>query len=159
MKIKLNHYLFAFALTCMSLGLGSCSKSEDEGGDDTPKANFVEVTVDGKKFDPVGAPLFSFDATSGSFDVSIKDNDQVSALALYFNVNAGNTQSFGSGDCYGNVQLSTFNDGLYTATNGTLTLTTNDKSARIVAGTFSFTATNTEMETISVTGGKFYVKY
>lgn len=159
MKIKLNHYLFAFALTCMSLGLGSCSKTEDEGGSDTPKANFVEVTVNGKKFDPVGAPIFSFDAGTGNFDVSIKDNDQVSVLAIYFNVNGGETQNFGTGDCYGNIQTSTFNDGLYTATNGTLTLTTNDKSARIVAGTFSFTAINSEMETANVTDGKFYVKY
>lgn len=160
MKIKLNYLLFAFALTMMSFGFSSCSKDEDDpGAGGTPKANFLDASVNGKKIVPIGAPIFTYDANTGNFDMLVKDNDQVSSLAVYFNVNGGNTQNFGSGDCYGNVQTSTFNDGLYSATSGTLNLTTNDKSGRVVAGNFTFTAVNSEMETVSVTGGNFYIKY
>jgi hypothetical protein len=160
MNKRLTSILFIIVLLGATIGLASCTKKEDNGGGKpavTP--NSMEATVGGRKFEPTGPPIVTYNSTTGNIDVTMNDKDQVSAVAIYFSTNDGNTQTFGTGNCFGNAQTSSQNDGLYTATNGTLTLTTNDKAGRIAAGTFSFNAVNVNSQTTSVSGGKFYVKY
>lgn len=160
MKTKINTYLLAFVLLGSTLALNSCKKDEDpDDGNNPPKTNSVSAVIGTEALDPAAAPIINFESGTGTLNFTVNDKDQVTTLAIYLNVNGPNTQSFVGGDAYGHVQTSTATEGLYEADGGTLTLTTNDKTSRIVEGTFVFSAKNINKENLEVSNGKFYLKY
>lgn len=165
MKTKMNTYLLTFALLGSAFMFNSCEKGDDTGntgGVTPPKTNSVSAQIGSKILEPSGLPLVNFESGTGTLDFTVYDKDQVHTLAIYLDVNGGNGQSFASGGtAFANVQTSSTTEGLYTSDGGSLTLTTNDKTNRIVEGTFSFSAKNINSppDNINVSGGKFYIKY
>lgn len=158
MKIKFTTLLLAFAMISSTALLSSCGKDDDNGGTgggggSTPKANSMTATIGTKILDPAQEPIVSFDA--GSLSITANDKDQSTTLALYVDVNGSNSQPIGS-VAFGNVQIG---GDLYTGDGGTVKLTTNDKSNRIIEGTFTFSAKNSQQANIDVSGGSFYIKY
>ncbi|MDX5321177.1 MAG: hypothetical protein LPK49_08935 [Bacteroidota bacterium] len=161
MKTKISTFLLAAVLLGSTALFSSCGKEEEPGtggGGSTPKANSLTATIGTKILDPVAAPTVVYEAGTGNLNITVNDKDQVTTLAIYFNVNQGNSLTFGS-TAFGNVQTSATSEGLYTADGGTITLTTNDKANRIAEGTFSFSAKNLQQANVDVSNGKFYVKY
>lgn len=158
MKTKIHSFLLAFALVGSMVVLNSCGNDDDDNPTTPPKTNFVSATIGTKALDPASAPLVNFD--NGTLDFTVLDKDQVTTLAIYLDVNGPNSQSFSDGMyAFANVQTSGTTKGLYTADGGSITLTTNDKTNRIVEGTFVFSAKNEDMQNIDVSNGKFYIKY
>jgi len=160
MKTKFTTLLLALAMVGSSVMLNSCKKDDDPaggggGGSTTPKTNSIAATIGTDALDPATAPIVSFDGSNGSMSITSNDKDQSTTLAIYFSINGGNSQSIG-GTAFANVQSG---GKLYTADGGTITLTTNDKSNRIVEGTFVFSAKDTQQFNIDVSGGSFYIKY
>lgn len=161
MKMKISTYLLAFTLMGSVSLFSSCSKDDDNGGSSSggnTKANSMTATIGTKILDPAAAPTVVYEAGTGNLNITVNDKDQVTTLAIYFSVNEGNSLTFGN-NAFGNAQTSNTTEGLYTAAGGSLTLTTNDKTNRIVEGTFNFSAQNVNQANLDITNGKFYIKY
>ena len=164
MKRKLHTYILAL-LAVGSLSLGACSKDDDGGGGSggsgggggTGKTNNLEATIDSKAFN-YSSMVATYEASTGFLDVTAYDKDQVTTVSLYIDLNGPTTQTIGS-DAFGNVQVSSTTEGLYQGTSGMLTITSNNKTAKTVEGTFEFQAVNSNQASINITGGKFYVDY
>jgi hypothetical protein len=156
MKRHFTQFILA-VVAIGSIGLGSCNKSEDDpaGGGGT-KSNSMTATLGSKALN-TETIIAEYDQ-NGYIDITANDKDQATAVSINFDVNGASTQTVG-GTFYPAVQLSPTIEGLYIGETGTITLTTNDKAAGIVQGTFSFNCRNSENKTIQVTGGTFYVKY
>lgn len=160
MKTKFTTLLLALAMVGSTVLLNSCKKDDDTGGtsggggtNTTP--NSMTGVIGTKILDPAGLPVFTYESSNGSLSITTNDKDQSTTLAIYLNVNSGNDQAIGSA-AFGNVQIG---GDLYTADAGSIKLTTNDKTNRIIAGTFSFSSKNSQQANIDVSNGKFYIKY
>lgn len=165
MTTKISTHLIALVLLSSTLLLNSCGKDGDDpkndGGDPiVPKTNFVEAVIGTDPIDPSGLPEIDYEASTTSLEFAVFDKNQVTSLSIYIDISGPSTQSFGpNGTAFANVQTSSTTQGLYSSDGGTIVLTTNDKTNRIVEGTFNFSAKNTDNFNIDVSGGKFYIKY
>lgn len=158
MKTKFTTLVLAIAMIGSTALLNSCKKDDDSGsngGGSTPKANSVGATIGTHVLDPAASPIVAYDASNGSLSITSNDKDQSTTLALYFSVNGANEQQIG-GTAFASVQVG---GKLYDADGGKVTLTTNDKTNRIVAGTFVFSAKDSQQFNIDVSDGTFYIKY
>ncbi len=161
MKTKFTTLLLALTMVGSTVLLNSCKKDDDTGsssgggGGTSPQENSIAATIGTHVLDPAGLPIVAFDASNGSLSITSNDKDQSTTLALYISVDGANEQQIG-GTAFASVQVG---GKLYDADGGKVTLTTNDKTNRIVAGKFVFSAKDSQQFNIDVSDGSFYIKY
>ena len=133
----------------------ACNKHDDE----PEKTNFIEAKVNGAPWTPSSVQcvlleddslnfrVINFTATHAGKTITIEADDHGSGTTL----NTG-TRTYEAGSAFFQYSVST---NPYHTTSGSINITSNDPSAQIVSGSFSFSARDDDGDIVQVTDGNF----
>jgi len=148
--------LFFFLLLSATFTLIGC------GGDDEEVADFMTATIDGNSFEATTLTGISDNTFGEELVLILGAQRNSSAIGL----NIPSSTSLGSSVIEADDLAVTFSDDFPDGTNaffteGTLNITKNDTEARVLEGTFSFTATNDSDpdNVFNITNGAFKITY
>ncbi|TNE80672.1 MAG: hypothetical protein EP332_06560 [Bacteroidetes bacterium] len=137
----------------------SCSKDDDPStGGTTAKTEAISFKLNGSDFS-VGTFNQDLDEISNFIELTANGSDQVTVLSLFLDVNGdGNLDVTDPLEASVTLQIG---GNLYVGKSGSVIITSNDKAARTMEGTFSFVTTdNAQTPTdFTISEGKFYAKY
>ncbi len=154
--------LFSLFLATMSLAMLSSCSDDDSGSagsgnnNNNTQKNFLEAKINGTDFSQ-GTLSIDFDETSKFLEVTANSSDQVTIISLFMNVNGDDSLSVSDiNEVSAQLQIG---PDLYQGEAGSIVITKNDKTGRILEGTFNYTARNLSNDTKEITAGKFSAKY
>jgi len=167
MKTKFT-LLFSMLMIGSAVILSSCGKDDDPstgggGGDNTP-IETISFEIDGAAFD-LGSFTQDFESSTGYLSLLASSNNQTTQLSIVLSTNDGDNLTVGNiSEVSIALQEGSNAEQLFEGKSGSITLTKNNKSGKIIEGTFTATLSNenanpTTVETRQITNGKFYATY
>jgi hypothetical protein len=152
----------SFSLFCafFALSLSACDSggSDGDGGGSGGMGGSaaIEATIDGSDF---AATLVATADHNDDGSIDVVGSDQTRTIGLTIEAAATGTYTASNGGTVASMIVSASGEAFSTVLGGSGTIRVTSISADRVAGTFSFTATSTLSNTVSVTNGTFDVAF
>lgn len=144
--------------SCNDLILNGDEDGVDCGGNCmvcNPQVNEFTAVIDGT---PMSGPTTNGTITVGVMNISGSASGYQISLSFAADLDPG-TYDIPAGGVAATVNNASVNPPLYTATSGSLVITSHDKTNKIIIGTFSFSSDNGASSVIEVTDGTFNMSY
>lgn len=167
MKINKTVFLSAMAAAMVLFVFSGCSKDPEPptgstggGGSNTNQTVFLDANVNGGVFAKGVVPTVTFDSAKSQLVINyVKPGGADSTMTITFTISTATSLTIGGNYTPVFIVPGSGIDGFHLPTAGYLNITSNDKTKRTIGGNFEYTARSPINTTVSVTGGKFWVKY
>lgn len=168
MKFSKNKIVYALAFAMVLFTVSGCSKDSETndnpagggGGSNTNQTVFLDANVNGAVFAKGAVPGVGFDSSLNMVTMIYNSpGSGDTTLSISFNISGANSLTVGGNFTPAFIIKSKGINGFHVPMSGFMNITSNDKTKKTVGGTFEFSSKSNDNKTVSVTGGKFWVKY